>query len=45
MDKVDILIVGSGAAGSLVAAKLAKAGKRVLMLEGGPKRAMSDLYS
>jgi choline dehydrogenase-like flavoprotein len=45
MDKFDVLIVGSGAAGSLVAAKLAKAGKKVLILEGGPERAMSDLYS
>ncbi len=45
MDKVDVLIVGSGAAGSLVAAKLAKAGKKVLILEGGPERGMSDLYS
>lgn len=45
MDKVDVLIVGSGAAGSLAAAKLAKAGKKVLILEGGPERALSDLYS
>jgi choline dehydrogenase-like flavoprotein len=43
--RVDVLVVGSGAAGSLIAAKLAKAGKQVAVLEAGPKRAMSDLVS
>ncbi|MBV8885756.1 MAG: GMC family oxidoreductase [Chroococcidiopsidaceae cyanobacterium CP_BM_RX_35] len=45
MDKVDVVIVGSGASGSILAAKLAEAGKRVVVLEGGPKRQVSDLYS
>ncbi len=45
MEKVDAVIVGSGAAGSLLAAKLARAGKKALILEGGPERAMGDLYS
>lgn len=45
MDNVDVLIVGSGAAGSLFAAKLAQAGRSVLILEGGPERRMEDLYS
>ena len=37
-EKVDALIVGSGAAGSLLAARLAGAGKRTLVLEAGPAR-------
>lgn len=44
-EKVDVVIVGSGAAGSLMAAKLSKAGKRVLILEAGPERKLSDLTS
>jgi choline dehydrogenase-like flavoprotein len=44
-EEVDVLVVGSGAAGSLIAAKLAQAGKKVTVLEAGPKRAMSDLIS
>src|SRR5436309_487584 len=34
--KVDAAIVGSGASGSLLAAKLAQTGKKVLVLEAGP---------
>ena len=34
--RADVVIVGSGVAGSLVAARLAKAGVKVLMLEAGP---------
>jgi choline dehydrogenase-like flavoprotein len=45
MDNLDVVIVGSGACGSLFAAKLAQSGKRVLILEGGPERQMSDLIS
>jgi choline dehydrogenase-like flavoprotein len=33
----DVVIVGSGVAGSLVAAKLSKAGVKVLILEAGPR--------
>src|SRR5258708_3105932 len=33
----DVVIVGSGVAGSLVAARLARAGVKVLMLEAGPR--------
>jgi len=43
--KVDAVIVGSGSAGSLLAAKLSQAGKKVLVLEAGPKRGMADLVS
>ncbi len=44
-DKVDLLIVGSGASASVFAAKAAQAGKQVLMLEAGPERRSSDLIS
>ncbi len=45
IDKVDIVIVGSGAAGSVLAAKLAQGGKKVRILEAGPERVMNELYS
>ncbi len=45
MDDVDVLIVGAGAAGSVVAAQAARAGKRVLLLEAGPARQLQDLVS
>ncbi len=44
-EKVDVLIIGSGAAGSLMAAKLSGAGRRVLILEAGPERKLTDLTS
>lgn len=44
-DKVDVLIIGAGAAGSVVAAKAAEADRRVLLLEAGPERKLSDLTS
>ncbi|HJP36070.1 MAG TPA: GMC family oxidoreductase [Gammaproteobacteria bacterium] len=44
-DKVDIVIVGAGAAGSVFAATLAEAGRSVLVLEGGKARTLDDLYS
>jgi len=44
-EKTDVVIVGSGASGSLLAAKLAQAGKRVVILEAGPELTLDDLYS
>src|SRR5207245_3957892 len=44
-EKVDVAIVGAGASGSVFAATLAKAGKKVLVLETGPDWQLSDLIS
>jgi choline dehydrogenase-like flavoprotein len=44
-EKVDAIIVGSGAAGSAMAAKLAAGGKKVVILEAGPARSNDDLIS
>ena len=44
-DKVDVLIVGSGIAGSTMAVELAEAGLDVLTLEAGPARSIDDMVS
>ena len=44
-EKIDAVIVGSGAAGSHFAARLAQAGKRVAILEAGPAWENKDLVS
>jgi choline dehydrogenase-like flavoprotein len=44
-DKTDVLIVGAGAAGSVFAARLATAGKKVVVLEAGPGWKLNDLVS
>jgi choline dehydrogenase-like flavoprotein len=44
-EKVDIVIVGAGASGSVYASVLAKAGKKVVLLESGPDWELSDLIS
>ena len=43
--KVDVVIVGAGAVAMVFAARLAEAGKQVLVLESGPERKAEDLYS
>ena len=44
-EKVDVVIVGAGASGSVFAAVLAKAGKKVVLLESGPDWQLTDLIS
>jgi choline dehydrogenase-like flavoprotein len=45
LTSVDVVIVGSGAVGSALAARLSRSGRRVLILEAGPARQNSDLVS
>jgi choline dehydrogenase-like flavoprotein len=42
---VDVAIMGAGAAGALLAARLAAAGKSVVVLEAGPAWTLGDLVS
>lgn len=44
-EKVDVVIVGAGAAGAFYAARLAEAGKGVVVLEAGPEWSLDDLVS
>jgi choline dehydrogenase-like flavoprotein len=44
-EKVDVVIVGAGASGSVFASVLAKAGKKVVLLEAGPDWQLTDLIS
>ena len=44
-EPVDAIVVGSGAAGSAMAAYLAEGGKRVLILEAGPHTRSADMVS
>src|SRR4051812_38002765 len=44
-EKVDVVIVGAGASGSVYAATLAKAKKKVVLLDSGPDWQLSDLIS
>src|SRR5947207_352800 len=44
-EKVDVVIVGAGASGSVYAAVLARQGKKVVVLEQGPDWQLSDLIS
>jgi choline dehydrogenase-like flavoprotein len=44
-EKVDAVIVGAGASGSVFAAVLAKAGRKVVVMDNGPDWQSSDLIS
>jgi len=44
-EKVDAVIVGAGASGSVYASVLAKAGRKVVVLDNGPDWQLSDLIS
>ena len=44
-EKVDVVIVGAGASGSVYASVLAKAGKKVVLLDNGPDWQLHDLIS
>jgi len=44
-EKVDVVIVGGGASGLMLAAKLGQVGKKVVVLEVGPPLALDDLVS
>jgi choline dehydrogenase-like flavoprotein len=44
-ERVDVVIVGAGAAGCLFAQRFARAGKRVVLLESGPLWQPGELYS
>jgi choline dehydrogenase-like flavoprotein len=44
-EKVDVVIVGAGASGAVYASVLAKAGKKVVVLEAGPDWQLTDLIS
>jgi choline dehydrogenase-like flavoprotein len=43
-DKTDILVIGSGMAGAHLALELAGAGRRVTMLEAGPRKKRSEWF-
>jgi len=45
MAEADVAIIGSGATGALMAARLGAAGHRVIILESGPSRSLDHMYS
>jgi len=45
LEPVDVVIVGAGICGTMLAAKLGAGGKKIVVLEQGPERAPADLIS
>ena len=45
VQKADVVIVGTGVAGALIAHQLASAGKQVVMLEAGPRLSRQEITS
>lgn len=45
LEAVDVVVIGAGQAGSVMAARLAAAGKRVTVFEAGPARTLQDMTS
>jgi len=41
----DVVVVGAGAAGGVYAHRLARAGRKVVVLEAGPRKALADMVS
>ena len=41
-EKTDVVIVGAGAAGGILAAELGKAGMKIIALERGPRLTTAD---
>jgi len=41
-ERFDVVVVGSGAGGGVVAGELADRGRKVLLLEAGPHRTAAD---
>src|SRR5205807_2200572 len=41
-ERYDVIVVGSGAGGGVIAGELAERGRRVLLMEAGPYRTAAD---
>src|SRR3954452_19058894 len=41
-NKIDVIVVGAGASGAVIASELAQAGQKVVLLDKGPKHTTED---